>query len=184
MESIEHYTIKKNLYDSLVKKGFYAYLEIPLPKCKPDILVENVCGKKLAIEIQRNSIPHKTMLDRMKSHTENGAYTLWLIPESVLMTILYKRKWCELIQRYQNGVVFLPYSDGKILPARIDLFFEGKKKAIEYRNEPIEITDLLFETAYGVNLTYVNEWWLENYLEMVDIMQMNQIPRKLYDGKR
>jgi len=180
MESVEHYTIKKNMYDSLIKKGFSAYMETPLANCKPDILVKNVCDKNLAIEIQKNPIPTKTILNRMKYHTESGAYTLWLIPESVLMTLVYRKKWCELIQKFQNGVVFLPYSDGKILPARIDLFLQGKKKTIEYSDKPIEITELLFETAYGVNLAYVNEWWLENYLEMIDIIEMNQLARKIW----
>ena len=170
MESIEHLAIKKSMCDSLNKKGFNARMEAPILNCKPDIFVENVCNKKLAIEVQKNPIPIKTIINRMKSHTKAGLHTLWLIPESVLLTLIFRKKWCELIQTYQNGVVFLPYSDGKILPARIDLFFQEKKKTIDYYEKPIEISDLLFDTAYGVNVTYVEEWWLANYMELYDIV--------------
>jgi len=175
MESIEHLTIKKSLYDSLHKKGFKVTLEPNVLKSKPDIMIDNVCGNKLAIEIQKNYISVNTILSRMKNHTEAGAYTLWLIPESILLKLIYNKKWCDIIQKLQNGFVFLPYSEGRILPARIDVFLGKKKKYIDYYHTPIEINELTFENNCGYNLTYWKEWWLEGYMEILELGECNSI---------
>jgi len=168
MESAAHLSIKNHLYWALVREGYTVQIEKSIyHRYQPDLIVE-VNDKKVAIEIQKSPLPPNAMLKRMAAHTESGAYTLWLIPKESLETILYSRKWCELIQQLQNGIIFLPTETSKILPARIDLEFESSRKFIDYFDIPVDIEDIIFEknTIYGLNVAGWPEWWLQGYQDL------------------
>jgi len=170
MESKEHLEIKNEIYAALIKDGFAPSLESYLLNVKPDITVD-VNGTKLAIEVQKSQTTIKTILKRMKAHTSEGAHTLWIIPESILNKIIYHKKWVEVIQKIQSGIVFIP-EDGKIRPARVDLLLGLKNKYLDKYENTVEISDLIFEKniEYDLNVVTYKEWWIESYLELAEMV--------------
>jgi competence CoiA-like predicted nuclease len=168
MESLAHLKIKQDLYWALVKNGYNVEMEkILTNRYQPDLTIK-VNNKTVAVEIQKSPIGCKTLFNRMQSHTKAGAHTLWLIPEDILCSIIYKKKWCELIQRIQYGMVFIPKNDCRIQPARIENYFNSKKRYIDYYESMVEIDDLIMEhnPENNLNITVWHEWWLESYLEI------------------
>lgn len=168
MESSLHLAIKNNLYWSLVRDGYIVHMEKMLGgKCQPDLLLE-INDKLIAVEIQKSPISPIPLLKRMARHTEAGAYTLWLIPKEILDTISYRRRWCELIQKLQNGVVFLPTGSSKIQPARIDLLYGGTRKYIDCYESSVDIDEVLFEKndVFNFNVAGWPEWWIERDLDL------------------
>lgn len=178
MESLLHSNLKNQIYEGLISRGFPARRESAIAKSRPDILVE-INGNKLAIEIQTTALSPRSILYRMGEHTDQGAHTLWLIPEQVLGTILYHRSWCELIQRLQYGFVFIPTEGCQIIPAHIDVLYGTKIKFIDKSPVPIGFEDVLLERnpETGLNTTYWDEWWLDGYLELNDIMAQQKLPK-------
>ena len=178
MESLLHSNLKTQIYAGLQSRGFPVRMETAVAKSRPDLLTE-IDGKKLAIEIQHSALTPRSILYRMNEHTKHGAHTLWLIPEQVLESILYHRSWCELIQRLQYGFVFIPSQGCQILPAHIDILYGTKIKYIDRAPAPIGIEDVLFEKnpETGLNTTYWNEWWIDGYIELNDIMAQQKLPK-------
>ena len=178
MESLLHLTLKNQIYEELKSRGLPVRMEAVVARSRPDLLTE-INGKKLAIEIQHSALTPRSILYRMGEHTAQGAHTLWLIPEPVLETILYHRSWCELIQRLQYGFVFIPIQGCQILPAHIDVLYGTKIKYIDRSPTPIWIEDILFEKnpETGLNTTYWNEWWIDGYLDVNDILAQQKQPK-------
>ena len=180
MESCAHFNLKNQLYAAIKERGFSATMETNIDSSRPDILIHNIKGNKLAVEIQKSALSPSVILNRMEIHTNAGAHTLWLIPEDVLANILYHRIWCELIQKLQYGFVFIPIEGGGILPAHIDCYYGMQEKYIDKCESPLELEDLLFETnpETRLNTTHWKEWWLASYIEIDDIMTGQKVPKR------
>lgn len=171
MESYLHQDIKHDLYWSLVQDGYSVCMEKTIHgRYKPDLLVD-IGGNTLAVEIQKSYIPPETIYRRMLAHTAAGAYTLWLIPETVLATLLHRKKWCELIQQLQYGIIFIPDKGSYIKPARLDFLGKSKRKFIDYYDRSIEINELSLEinVIFRLNTVVWKPWWLEHYLDLSEL---------------
>lgn len=178
-ESFAHADFKSDLYWSIVGEDEYAEVEKSIGRTRTDVITE-INGHTVAIEIQHTRIPIKSILRRMREHTEIGAHTLWLItPDALIYDEERCRNlnWVMFIQRLQ-GQIFLPSDQQTIVPARVDnqLIFHkddiiaGKRKFLDQK-DPIELTNLKFEKneTYGVNVTVYDDWWTESYLELIGV---------------
>lgn len=175
-ESYKHADLKYDYFFSILQDDTYADIEKNIGSTRTDVLTE-INNHLVAIEIQRSYIGIKKILHRMKEHANKDIYTLWLIPEDMIQTnIVHNYKWIKFIQHIQNGVIFLPTNNQKIIPARIDnrIDFIGdriivKGSKILDKHIEIDLQDILFEKNehYGINIsTYPPDWWLEPYLEV------------------
>ena len=171
MESYKHKDIKYDLYWNQILEERYAIIEKIIGRTRTDIFIETKIP--LAIEIQYTPLPIKTILHRMQEHTKEGIYTLWLLTEELLINKNKVRniKCVRFLQHLQNGVIFL-IKDKKIIPTRIDnalKYLPTKiivdKKILDNQN-PIMLDELCFtkNNIYKVNITTINEWWLNSYL--------------------
>lgn len=174
MESTEHLRIKNEICAVLVQDGFSPSIESYLLNVKPDLTVV-INGTKIAIEVQKSQTTVKTILKRMKAHTSQDAHTLWVIPENILTKIIYRKKWVDVIQKLQSGIVFIP-EGGKIRPARVDLLLGLKNKYLDKYETIVNIPDLIFEKniEYELNVVTHKEWWIESYLELEEITSLNR----------
>jgi len=177
-ESYRHLDYKFDLYYAMIGMDEnYAEVEKKIGRTRTDVFTD-IGDRLVAIEIQHTRIPIKSILRRMKYHTEIGAHTLWIItPE----TINYHKgirnlNWIMFIQRLQNGIVFLPgKTDQTVIPARIDNMLRltgdeitAGRKWLDCQPET-EITKLTFEknVEFGLNVSSYPDWFTDNYLEFV-----------------
>lgn len=172
-ESLVHADLKYDLYWSLLTDDYASDIEQGIGRTRTDVTTE-INGTPLAIEIQYTAISKRDILKRMREHTAGGYHTLWLIPEATLLKAssgIRNLGWVMFIQRLQEGVIFLPHTDGShIIPARIDnslMFSKGdvwasRKKIID-KQEPIGLDEITFKVNYDLNVSTTTEWWLESY---------------------
>lgn len=171
MESYSHLDLKHDLFWLLRQDGYDVEIEKAiLGKYKPDLLVKTK-NNQIAIEIQKSPLSVITLIKRMQAHTEANAHTLWLIPQEVLETLIHRKKWCELIQQIQFGLLFILTKECRIFPARLDRLGCGNRRFVDYWPESILIDEVqcVFNPMYGINICTWNEWWLEGYVENIDI---------------
>jgi competence CoiA-like predicted nuclease len=175
LESIIHSDLKNDLYISLLRNGYSVEIEKKLGRDNiPDITLE-LNRKIIAIEIQRSPLPPKAILKKMKAHTRAGAYTLWLLDPNMLQTFIRRKKWCEVIQEVSNGYIFIPTMSTEIIPARIDYLLGSNKKFVNFSDERIDFDELVFDhnDRYGLNIMVWRDWWLDNYVDWLDIYSHN-----------
>lgn len=178
MESYKHKDIKYDLYWNQINEDIYATVEKTIGRTRTDVFTQTE-KISLAIEIQYTPLPISTILHRMKEHTKENIYTLWLLTEELLMSKdrVKNLKCTRFLQQLQNGVIFL-IKDQKIIPTRIDNALKylpskivvDKKKVLDSQI-PIELNDLCFtkNDCYGVNITTMDEWWLDSYAECLEL---------------
>lgn len=174
MESYRHLDLKHDLYWDLIQDDKYAEIEKVIGHTRTDLITE-IEDHLIAVEIQYSPISIKAILHRMREHTTKGASTLWLFPEEILTlgSTVRNLKWVKFIQHIQLGVIFL-LKNHQIIPARIDnsvvyqldTFITGKEKILD-QQQPINFEDLSFKKNedYGINITTVEEWWLDTYID-------------------
>jgi len=174
VESYRHADLKYDLYWDLVKDEKYADVERAVGSTRVDLLTE-INNTPVAIEIQYTPISLKSILHRMTEHTKKGFHTLWLFPEEILVQgdVVRRHQWVLAIQHLQEGVIFV-LKDQQIIPARIDYSLQFLKKTIKQDKKfldmqsPIFLENLTFKQndIYGINITTVDEWWIESYLDL------------------
>ncbi len=172
-ESFVHKDIKIDIYWDRISQDSYAAVEKSIGCTRTDILTE-VNGCTLAIELQHTSISVKSILKRMREHTINNTHTLWLItPEALAYDSFFCKnlKWVLFIQTMQNGVIFLPTTSSKVIPARVDNTLTLSKnelatgkKYLEVR-QAVDLADLTFTTNYDYNIVSYPEWWVDTNSE-------------------
>jgi hypothetical protein len=176
-ESYTHADLKADLYWSIIEDEEYAEVEKGVGRTRTDILTE-INNHTVAIEIQHTRIPIKSILKRMREHTEIGAHTLWLItPEALHLEEDRCRhlNWVMFIQRLQGGLIFMPSSYQTIIPARVDnqlRFYKneivaGNRKLLN-QHSAISLDELKFEKneQFGLNVVTYDEWWIEEYVDL------------------
>jgi len=173
MESFRHKDIKNDFFWCLSQNDQYIELEKVIGSKRTDAFTE-INGHALAIEIQCTPTNISTIVSRMQQYTAAGVYTLWLIAENILQDkdLTRNLKWVSFLQTIQNGVIFLPTNGSKIIPARIDnslKFHNGGmvsgNKVLD-QQEPIELNELSFIQNNGLNITTIDAWWLESYMDL------------------
>ena len=71
-ESFIHADFKSDLYWSIVSEDDYAEVEKGIGRTRTDVMTE-INGHTVAVEIQHTRIPIKSIIRRMREHTEIGA---------------------------------------------------------------------------------------------------------------
>lgn len=175
-ESFVHADFKSAIYYSKIEDDDYAEMEKPIGRTRTDVLTD-INGKTVAIEIQHTRIPIKSIVRRMKEHTAEGFYTLWLITKDALVhnDVCRNMNWIKFIQEVHNGIIFIPYKNQTIIPARIahQLKFDNYKvmsgrKLFLNLYDPIELSQLDFIQVNGLNsVTYNDEWWSSEYVDLL-----------------
>lgn len=165
-ESLIHAETKNDLYWLFQSQEIFVETEKSIGKNRTDLGTE-INGVPLAIEIQTSYISEKTILSRMRGHSQRGFYTLWLFTDDK------PSGWKLAIQRKQHGVIFI-FKEGKLWPARMDneiVFLDDEIQALNkpyiyYHTEPIEFEELIFLNENGVKSVTFDLGWLESYMDL------------------
>lgn len=84
-ESVEHIRTKRGIKNYLSEKYSKAFHIIELEKwicnksIRPDIYIETVRGKKIAIEVQASQLTIDQIIDRTIRYAQNNIYVLWVL---------------------------------------------------------------------------------------------------------
>ena len=163
-ESLAHAYTKNDLYWLFQSQDIFTETEKVIGLNRTDLSTE-VNGVPLAIEVQTSYISEKTILSRMKGHSNKGYHTLWIFTDEK------PTSWKLAIQRKQLGVIFI-FKGGKLWPARIENELDHNiqatnKKYIYYHDESIEFEELIFCTENGLKSVTFDIGWLESYFELL-----------------
>ena len=175
-ESDRHKTIKSEIYQGLIEKGYQGQTEYPFKNAyghivhRPDLLF-SIKGQLVAIEIQCSPISRLDIQSRNLHFTQNHIAVLWVIGSND-----QNSTWTKYIAKHvHNDTLFYHHQKAVLRSVRLDNFFDTDTAtgSLNESESFIEVDELDF--VLSPNRKFLTAQLPEITDGMIEWMEMNMM---------